>query len=216
MELRSDVSAGINIYEQSDPSWPERVADQLELLRRDDGGYAKAEEGMASSTYHSFLVLLCQQLIKRPLPNPEKLVEFLYSQQADEGGFLEIRASKRAGTNPTAAAIASLRILEALDEQTRGRTADFLAQMQTDEGGLRANTRIPIADLLSTFTGLLTLGDLGAREMIDDAAALRYARSLQQPCGGFLGAAWDEQVDVEYTFYGIGACALLTVAQHDQ
>ena len=171
---------------------------------------------MASSTYHSFLVLLSQQLIKRPLPNPEKLVEFLYSQQADEGGFLEIRASKRAGTNPTAAAIAALRILEALDEQTRGRTADFLSQMQTDEGGLRANTRIPIADLLSTFTGLLTLGDLDALEMIDDMAALRYARSLQQPCGGFLGAAWDEQVDVEYTFYGIGSCALVTAAHYDQ
>jgi len=211
-----ETAAGISIYEQSDPSWPERVADKLELLRRDDGGYAKAEEGMASSTYHSFLVLLSQQLIKRPLPNPEKLVEFLYSQQAEEGGFLEIRASKRAGTNPTAAAIAALRILEALDEQTRGRTAGFLSQMQTDEGGIRANTRIPIADLLSTFTGMLTLGDLDALEMIDDAAALRYARSLQQPCGGFLGAAWDEQVDVEYTFYGIGSCALVAAAQYDQ
>ena len=70
--------------------------------------------------------------------------------------------------------------------------------------------------LLSTFTGLLTLGDLDALEMIDDAAALRYARSLQQPCGGFLGAAWDEQVDVEYTFYGIGSCALVTAAHYDQ
>ena len=91
-----------------------------------------------------------------------------------------------------------------------------MAGMQTDEGGLRANTRIPIADLLSTFTGLLTLGDLGALEMIDDAAALRYARSLQQPGGGFFGAAWDEQADVEYTFYGIGTCALLAATQHDR
>ena len=116
----------------------------------------------------------------------------------------------------TAAAVAALQILDALDDETGRRTAHFLAQMQTDEGGMRANTRIPIADLLSTFTGLLTLGDLGALEMIDDAAALRYARSLKQPSGGFFGAAWDEQADVEYTFYGIGACALLTVAQHDQ
>jgi geranylgeranyl transferase type-2 subunit beta len=211
-----ESASGIDIYEGADPGWPDRVSDQLQLLRRDDGGYAKAAEGMASSTYHSFLVLLCQQLVKRPLSEPERLVEFLLSQQAEEGGFHEIRASKRAGTNPTAAAIAALRILDALDEETRGRTAHFLAGMQTDEGGLRANTRIPIADLLSTFTGLLTLGDLGALEMIDDAAALRYARSLQQPGGGFFGAAWDEQADVEYTFYGIGTCALLAAAQHDR
>ena len=32
-------------------------------LRRTDGGYAKGAEGAASSTYHTFLVLLCQQLI---------------------------------------------------------------------------------------------------------------------------------------------------------
>jgi geranylgeranyl transferase type-2 subunit beta len=211
-----ESAAGIDIYAGADRDWPDRVADQLELLRRDDGGYAKAPEGVASSTYHSFLVLLCRQLVKRPVASPDKLVEFLYSQQADEGGFREIRVSKRAGTNPTAAAIAALQILDALDDETRQRTADFLADMQTDEGGLRANTRIPIADLLSTFTGLLTLGDLAALEMIDDAAALRYARSLQQPCGGFFGAAWDEQVDVEYTFYGIGTCALISAAHHDR
>lgn len=210
-----DSASGINIYEEADPGWPDRVAGQLEQLRRDDGGYAKAAEGMASSTYHSFLVLLCQQLVGRPASEPERLVEFLLSQQAEEGGFHEIRASKRAGTNPTAAAIAALQILDALEEETGRRTAHFLAQMQTDEGGMRANTRIPIADLLSTFTGLLTLGDLGALEMIDDAAALRYASSLKQPSGGFFGAAWDEQADVEYTFYGIGTCALLTATQHD-
>jgi geranylgeranyl transferase type-2 subunit beta len=142
------------------------------------------------------------------LPEPARLVDFLHSQKAEGGGFLEIRAGKRAGTNPTAAAVAALRILDAIDDDLRQTTAEFLAEMQTDEGGLRANTRIPIADLLSTFTGLLTLTDLDAREMIDDAAALSYARSLQHPSGGFLGAAWDQQPDVEYTFYGVGTWAL--------
>ena len=203
-----DSAAGINIFQQAADSWADRVSDQLELLRRDDGGYAKAEEGIASSTYHSFLVLLVRQLIERELPEPARLVDFLHSQKAEGGGFLEIRAGKRAGTNPTAAAIAALRILDAIDDDLRQTTAEFLAEMQTDEGGLRANTRIPIADLLSTFTGLLTLTDLDAREMIDDAAALSYARSLQHPSGGFLGAVWDQQPDVEYTFYGVGTWAL--------
>ncbi len=181
----------------------------LERLRRDDGGYAKAEQGAASSTYHTFLVLLCRQLIERPLPHPERVVEFILTQQADEGGFREIRASKRAGTNPTAAAIATLRILEALDDEIRESTLDFLVNMQTDEGGLRANTRIPIADLLSTFTGCLTLIDLEGLDEIDIPAARRFAEGLQIETGGFHGAAWDLAHDVEYSFYGLGCLALL-------
>jgi geranylgeranyl transferase type-2 subunit beta len=156
-------AAGIDIFVDADANWRDAVAASMESLRRPDGGYAKGPEGNASSTYHTFLVLLCLQLIERQPADAAAIVRFLMSQLAEEGGFREIRASKRAGTNPTAAAIGALRILAALDENTRLDTIDFLAEMQTDEGGVRANTRIPIADLLSTFTGLLTLQDLGGR-----------------------------------------------------
>jgi geranylgeranyl transferase type-2 subunit beta len=204
-----ESSAGIDIFSGIDRGWRDAVATELERLRRDDGGYAKAAEGQASSTYHSFLVLLCLQLLDRPLPQPERLIAFLDSQRSDDGGFREIRAGKRAGTNPTAAAIGILRILDAIDDATREDTIEFLAEMQTDEGGLRANTRIPIADLLSTFTGTLTLIDLGGLDAIDVRAARRYARSLERELGGFHGAVWDEASDVEYSFYGLGALALL-------
>lgn len=204
-----ETAAGIDIFSAADPGWRDAVAAELEKLRRDDGGYAKAPEGRASSTYHSFLVLLCRQLIDRPLPQPQRMIDFLLSQQADDGGFREIRAGKRAGTNPTAAAIGALRILGGLDDVIRDDTIAFLAEMQTDEGGLRANTRIPIADLLSTFTGTLTLLDLGGLDAIDVRAARRYVQSLELPAGGFHGAAWDPACDVEYSFYGLGALALL-------
>ena len=204
-----DVSAGIDIFGDAATGWRQNVAAHLERLRRDDGGYAKGEAGVASSTYHTFLVLLCRELIEQPVPEPNRIVEFLRSQAAEEGGFHEIRASKRAGTNPTAAAVASLKMLNALEDETREDTVDFLADMQTDEGGLRANTRIPIADLLSTFTGALTLIDLDGLEEIDAEDALRFVRSLEGETGGFHGAAWDAACDVEYTFYGLGSLALL-------
>jgi geranylgeranyl transferase type-2 subunit beta len=205
-----DAAAGIDVFDQSPENWRDSVSGFLETLRRDDGGYAKGPEGAASSTYHTFLVMLCLELLERPVPEPQRIVAFLNTQRADEGGFREIRAQKRAGTNPTAAAIASLRMLGALDEETRLDTIDFLADMQTDEGGLRANTRIPIADLLSTFTGLLTLEDLGGRDEIDLAHVRKFVASLEQPEGGFHGAAWDPAHDVEYSFYGLGCLALLT------
>ncbi|RCS49394.1 beta-hydroxylase [Bremerella cremea] len=204
-----ETAAGIDIFAQASPGWQQTVAETLHSLRRDDGGYAKGPEGMASSTYHTFLVLLCLQLIEQPIPDPQSMVKFLLSQESEEGGFREIRASKRAGTNPTAAAIGALRILNGLTEEIIEGTLDFLVEMQNDEGGLRANTRIPIADVLSTFTGMLTLTDLKALDEIAPDAALRYVRSLELPTGGFLGAAWDEVADVEYTFYGLGSLALL-------
>jgi len=202
-------AAGVDIFEQAAQTWRNSIAAALDNLRRDDGGYAKGAEGNASSTYHTFLVLLVLELIGKQPPDPQKIIAFLRSQQAEEGGFREIRASKRAGTNPTAAAIGTLRILNALDETTRNETIDFLAEMQTDEGGLRANTRIPIADLLSTFTGLLTLQDLGGEHEIDLAEVRKFVNSLSLEDGGFHGAVWDQAHDVEYSFYGLGCMGLL-------
>jgi geranylgeranyl transferase type-2 subunit beta len=203
------VSAGVDVFADVQGDWRAAVADALEKLRRSDGGYAKGPEGTASSTYHTFLVLLCLELIGRQPPDAETIVRFLRSQASEEGGFREIRASKRAGTNPTAAAIGGLRMLGALDDATRESTLDFLCEMQTDEGGLRANTRIPVADVLSTFTGLVTLIDLDALHEIDAAAVLRYVQSMECERGGFQAAALIEGVDVEYTFYGLGSWALL-------
>jgi len=205
-----ESAAGIDVFAGADPGWRDAVAAALERLRRQDGGYAKGAEGTASSTYHTFLVLLCLQLVGREPQAPGGIRKFILSQQSDDGGFREIRASKRSGTNPTAAAIGALRILGALDDNTRLDAIDFLAEMQTDEGGLRANTRIPIADLLSTFTGLLTLQDLGGVESIDLTAVRRFAESLVLESGGFRGAEWDPAHDVEYTFYGLGTLGLLS------
>ncbi len=189
----------------------------LERLRRPDGGYAKTPVGESSSVYHSFLVSMCQQAIGIETPEPERLVAFARSRQRDDGGFVEMAAMRRSGVNPTAAAIGLLAMHAALDEQTKTSTAEFLIDLQNEEGGWRANTRIPIADLLSTFTALVTLGDLGAIRggnggSIDLAAAVRYATSLEAAGGGFHGAAWDRGLDVEYTFYGLGTLALASAS----
>lgn len=202
-------SAGIDIFADSDPNWPNQIAAFLETLRRDDGGYAKATEGGAGSTYNTFLVMLVLELIEREVPDPESILRYLKSQMAEDGGWREIRASKRAGTNPTAAAVAILRMLDKVDEEVKELTIDFLFEMQTDEGGLRANTRIPIADMLSSFTGGLTLQDLGGFDEIEVEPFEKFVNSLQLPSGGFQAAVWDEAHDVEYTFYGLGCLALI-------
>ena len=207
--------ADVDIFAEVQTDWKAAVVDSFLKLRRDDGGFAKGAEGHASSTYHSFLVSICLQLLGSPIPAPEKLTDFLKSQQAEDGGFREIRVSKRSGTNPTAAAVATLRMLDALTGDLAEDAAEFLLDMQNDEGGLLANTRIPIADILSTFTGLVSLQDLDADNQIDKAAMLRFVRSLESEDGGFIAAAWDEVRDVEYSFYGLGTLGLLQLSTQD-
>ncbi|MCH2114069.1 MAG: terpene cyclase/mutase family protein [Pirellulales bacterium] len=194
-----------------DGDWPHSVVAVLEQLRRPDGGYAKSADGHASSTYQTFLTAIAYELLELPLPEAERAANFLLGQQREDGGFVEIGVMRRSGTNPTAAAIGGLRILEPsrITSQLQSRTADYLVGNFTDEGGLRANTQIPIADLLSTYTGLQTLQDVGAGGCVDPQAVLGYLRTLQQPTGGFSAACWDNAVDVEYSFYGIASLGLL-------
>jgi geranylgeranyl transferase type-2 subunit beta len=207
-----ELAAGIAVFENAAPDWRPALARELERFRRPDGGYAKTDQGEMSSLYHTFLVVLCYQLLEQPLVEPQRLAAFVTSRRRDDGGFVEFAPMRTSGTNPTAAAVALLRLLHAGDDDMRADAGAFLARMQTDEGGFRANHQIPLADLLSTFTALASLAELGMLHLANLASAAAYVRALERPEGGFPGGAWDAGADVEYTFYGLGSLALLETA----
>jgi geranylgeranyl transferase type-2 subunit beta len=97
-----------------------------------------------------------------------------------------------------------------MDEELREDIRRFVREVRSDEGGLQANTRVPFADGLSTFTGLLTVQDLGLADVLDTGRVRQFVETaLEFPTGGFRAASWDEAADVEYTFYGLGTLALL-------
>lgn len=203
-----ELAVGAVVIADDDDAWRDNVAQLLATLRTTDGGFAKTPEGRAGSTYQTFLSVLCHQLIEIDVPDPDQVVRFIDSQAHTDGGFLEIRAAKRPGVNPTAAAIGTLKTLGRLRPQSHLATIGFIAEMQSDEGGLAANTRIPFADLLSSCTGLITLADLQGTDRVNVAAIRKYALSMQAATGGFVGFALDQTADVEYTFYGLATLAL--------
>jgi geranylgeranyl transferase type-2 subunit beta len=206
------LGGALDILAEAPSDWRARLAQLLETHRHADGGYAKIPGGTSGSTYTTFLVVLALELLSMPVPEPARVISFLQTRNR-EGGFVEIPQMKRAGTNPTAAAIGTLQILDALDDAQRSATIRFLSRMVAgDEGGIRANDRIPAADLLSTFTGAWSLADLGGIDQVDAKKMHAYADSLQGTDGGFRGGSWDAGMDVEYTFYGIGVLALLAVS----
>ncbi len=210
------MSAMIQLAGGDDPlaaepaDWPEQIAAKLESLRMKDGGYAKGTEVATSSTYHSFLVVLTYQLLGKTVPRPNALTQFIYDRQRDDGGFVEIAPMKRSGTNPTAAACALLHMQGRVDAELREDIAAFLVDVRTDDAAFLANSRIPIADGLSTFTAVLTAQDIEVAALVDPPILRLYVeKNLELPTGGFRAAEWDTIADVEYTFYGLGILGLL-------
>jgi geranylgeranyl transferase type-2 subunit beta len=192
--------------------WADLVSAGLETCRSLDGGYARTPGQKGGSTYATFLTVLCFEEIERPLPDAEAIRRFLQSRQRADGGFVELGPMKRSGTNPTAAAVAVRRILGDSVPSEDQAVREFLIGLQGPDGGLRANTVIPISDLLSTFTGLWTLTESGGFEGLDVEKVLRFVKMMEHPGGGFLAGLWDDAADVEYAFYGLGSSALLSLA----
>src|SRR4051794_38334853 len=194
--LLVQAAGGEDVLSEAPADWPDRVAATLESFRTKDGGYAKGPGGLSGSTYHTFLVSLCYEVLGRAVPRPEELRTFVLSRRREDGGFVEIAPMKRAGTNPTAAGVGLLKGVEPhvgpMPEEVRRGVIEFLAEMPSDEGGLRANGRVPLADLLSTFTGSWTLSELGAIDRLSAAKVLNYADEVEHPPGGFHGGLWDE------------------------
>lgn len=208
--LLIQTAGGPDVLADSPADWPERVATTLETFRTTDGGYAKAAGNASGSTYHSFLVALAYEMLGRTPPDSERLTAFVQSRRREDGAYVELAPMKRGGTNPTAAAVGIMQLLSQgdLPADLAESLTRFMLEMRGEEGGLRANGRIPACDLLSTFTGCWTLAQLGTLDRLAAAPVRDYARSLAQPGGGFRGNAWDDCTDVEYTFYGLGVLAL--------
>jgi geranylgeranyl transferase type-2 subunit beta len=108
--LLVQASGGPDVLADSPEDWPERTAATLETFRTAEGGYTKTPGGVSGSTYHTFLVGLCYQLLGKALPNPAEIVRFTASRRREDGGFVEIAPMRRGGTNPTAAAVGLLQL----------------------------------------------------------------------------------------------------------
>jgi geranylgeranyl transferase type-2 subunit beta len=206
---------GPDVLAETAPNWRDILVNELQRYRSEDGGYTSTLGNRTGSTYHTFLVSMLHEMADRPIPEPERLVQFLEQRKRDDGGYVEVPQMKRSGTNPTAAAVGVRKILASHGVQAYDCDASveaFLCALISDEGGMCANTRIPVADLLSTFTGFWSLKELGAFDQVDQFAGLAYLDALRTPAGGYLAGVWDQQADVEYTFYGLGTLALLQKA----
>ncbi|MEI6518518.1 MAG: prenyltransferase/squalene oxidase repeat-containing protein [bacterium] len=165
------------------------------------GGLARKGENTVSA-YTTFLGELARQIVDENI--------FAYSPDAiwklkcADGGFADTAGEDIGQTNPTAAATA---LITMAGGTIGDDTAKFLSNMQSPASGLRAH-ELADADLLSTFTGMMTLIQSNNLNRLNLPAIARFTATCADPEGGF-AACPDDTPDVEYTYYGLAVLGLL-------
>ena len=190
------------------------IADQLCQRMLSGKGFARSASDTTPSAYHTFIGALCLQMLATDMPQAHNVIACIQALECDDGGYVESIDSIGQGsqTSATAAAVALQLMYDAMPPARIAPCARFLASMQGADGGLRPHAVVEASDLLSTFTGLITLSSLGELQQIDLARVAEFLRASAHSDGGFLACPDDDTPDVEYTYYGVATLALLRTA----
>ena len=182
---------------------------RIEAFRSRDGGYDSDPDSAHGNAYGCFVALGAYQDLRREMPDPLRMVQCLKFLESPDGAWANARGLAAGSTNATAAAVA---VLHQLGMPVNAGVADWLLARAHPQGGFLAMPNAPLPDLLSTATALHALACL-EREI--PAAArehcLDFIDTLWSAEGGFHGHWADDDLDAEYTFYGLLALGHLSI-----
>lgn len=187
---------------------PTELLARIEEFRTPDGGYHETRGHSFGHAYGCFVALGAYQDLGLPLPDPLRMVQCLKFLETPDGAWGNVRGM-RSGTVPATAAAVTL--LHQLDLPIHERVSEWLLSQQHESGGWLAVPGAPMPDLLSTATALHALACLEAT--IPESAkerALDFVDTLWNATGGFHGHWADDDLDAEYTFYGLLALGHLS------
>ena len=180
----------------------------LASFRREDGGWASNPDEEKGSVYGTFLALGAHQDLGITLPDPAGTVDFVLRNALDDGGYATSPDMPVATTPTTAAAAVMLR---ELGGEVHGKTVDWLRAQRHRQGGFLAAPGAPMPDLLSTAVALHALSALEQPPQDHAERTLDFVDTLWTNRGAFHGHWADDDVDCEYTFYGLLALGHLRV-----
>jgi prenyltransferase beta subunit len=181
---------------------PDGILARLHAFRRDDNRYD------VGTVYTAYLALGAFQDVRRDVPDPEALLRTVRAMQAADGSYSNRIGAAVGLTTSTAAAVMLERHLGGSPDP---QLAQWLLRCVHPQGGFRATPDAPIPDLLSTATALHALSALhqpidGIREN-----CLDFIDTLWTNRGGFHGHWGDDELDCEYTYYGLLALGHLAI-----
>lgn len=188
---------------------PKALLARLEAFRKPDGGYDGDPKKAHGTAYGSFLALGAYQDLGKLPPKPLRIVQSLKHLETADHAWNNSPGLPLGSTNPTAGAVTLLRHLHLPLNPAVG---DWLLARLHAQGGFTAVPGAPMPDLLSTATALHALASLDRRlTAAQRERCLDFVDSLWSAAGGFHGHWADDELDAEYTFYGLLALGHLSV-----
>jgi prenyltransferase beta subunit len=182
---------------------------RVELHRAHDGGYALTAGAEVGNAYATFLALGAYEDLQSVMPQPDRVARALAGLRAYDGGYSNLPGETHGITTVTAAAVSALKTLGFTPDPLLGM---WLLDRCHASGGFMATAAAPIPDLLSTATGLHALAALHVPLSGVYEPCLDFVDSLWTNRGGFYASWVDDELDCEYTYYGLLALGHLTVA----
>lgn len=184
------------------------VFERIESFRTPDGGYNQSEEAETGSAYACFLAYGSYSDHGLSLPDETGIGKCLDSLQVAGGAWANDVELPVPNVPSTAAAITLCRNLRLPIPED---SSDWLLNSFHATGGFLAFPLAPIPDLLSTAVALHALDGLqvsfeGRKDLLLD-----FVDSLWTAAGGFHGNWEDDDLDIEYTYYGLLALGHLAL-----
>lgn len=175
----------------------------------EDGGYNQSSRATTGSCYGAFLAYGAYRDHGRMPPDAERLIgESLCALASENGAWSNDRQIPVPNVPATAAAVSLYRNFR---EPIPAATASWLLASVHEQGGFTAFPGAPMPDLLSTAVALHALDGLQVsfQEHVDPC--LDFIDTLWTASGGFHGTWNDEDLDLEYTYYGLLALGHLSM-----
>jgi len=185
-----------------------RLAARVEDYRTVDGGYHGTPKKEHGSAYGALLAWGAYSDLGVPMPEQGTLLVSVQQLQLPDGSFVNEPGIPQGTTTATSAAVTLCRHLGSPPGKTTG---DWLLQQIHSSGGFLATPKAPLPDLLSTATAIHALDSLEVPLDPIRETCLDFVDSLWSAQGGFHGHWADDDLDVEYTSYGLLALGHLSV-----
>ena len=176
------------------------MARLIEFYRTPDGGYHGSRGKKQGSAYGNLLAWGAYSDLGLEMPESGRLLDSVLSLLLPDGSFANEPDIPQGTTTTTAAAVTLCRHL---GKGILPETGNWILQQAHPSGGFLATPRAPLPDLLSTATALHALESLEMPLNAVRESCLDFVDSLWSAQGGFHGHWADDDLDVEYTSYGL-------------
>ena len=200
-------SSAMQKYRQSEFIKP--VLDRIEQFRTPDGGYNQIAAHSTGSAYACFLAWGAYSDHSKTIPAKETIASCLDSLATSDGAWCNDVDIPVPNVPSTSAAVAVCRNLQ--HPVTDDTINWLLSCYHQTSGGFLPFPDAPMPDMLTTAVALHTLDALQAPIEPIRETCMDFIDTLWSAEGGFHGNWSDDQLDVEYTYYGLLALGHLAL-----